>query len=48
MFIPLSEDDPLQRQPDITLPKAKPGWQRYIKLKEGLNQAIRACNSFFE
>ena len=37
---PLPEDDPLQRQPDISLAKAKLGWEPSIKLREGLTRTI--------
>ncbi len=37
---PLPQDDPLQRQPDITLAKDKLGWEPKVKLREGLQQTI--------
>ena len=37
---PLPEDDPTQRQPDITLAKATLGWEPTIQLNEGLAQTI--------
>ena len=37
---PLPEDDPMQRQPDITLAKEKLGWEPTIKLTEGLQKTI--------
>jgi UDP-glucuronate decarboxylase len=37
---PLPEDDPLQRQPDITLAKGKLGWEPTIPLREGLERTI--------
>ncbi len=37
---PLPEDDPLQRQPDITLAKAKLEWEPQIALREGLTRTI--------
>ncbi len=37
---PLPEDDPRQRQPDITLAKEKLGWEPVIKLDEGLQKTI--------
>ena len=40
IFKPLPEDDPKQRQPDITLAKEKLGWQPIIKLEEGLKMTI--------
>ncbi len=39
-FQPLPQDDPLQRQPDITLAKKELGWEPRIKLEEGLKHAI--------
>jgi UDP-glucuronate decarboxylase len=38
--LPLPQDDPRQRQPDITLAKAKLGWEPKIKLDEGLARTI--------
>jgi UDP-glucuronate decarboxylase len=35
-FLPLHEDDPAQRQPDITLAKEKLGWIPETNLEEGL------------
>ncbi|MFN7019830.1 MAG: UDP-glucuronic acid decarboxylase family protein [Phycisphaerales bacterium] len=37
---PLPADDPLQRQPDITLAKKMLGWEPTVKLKEGLARTI--------
>ncbi len=39
-FQPLPQDDPLQRQPDITLAKKELGWEPTIKLEEGLKKTI--------
>jgi UDP-glucuronate decarboxylase len=38
--LPLPEDDPRQRQPDITLAKKMLGWEPVIKLDEGLARTI--------
>jgi UDP-glucuronate decarboxylase len=38
--MPLPEDDPTQRQPDIALAKEKLGWEPVIKLDEGLAKTI--------
>jgi UDP-glucuronate decarboxylase len=38
--LPLPEDDPRQRQPDISLAKEKLGWEPKIKLDEGLEKTI--------
>ena len=40
VFKPLPEDDPQQRQPDITLAKEKLGWEPKISLDEGLKPTI--------
>ena len=40
VFRPLPSDDPRQRQPDITLARAKLGWQPTIDLETGLKKAI--------
>jgi UDP-glucuronate decarboxylase len=37
---PLPQDDPKQRQPDITLAKKELGWEPKIKLEEGLVKTI--------
>jgi UDP-glucuronate decarboxylase len=37
---PLPEDDPLQRQPDISLAQKQLGWQPTIELDEGLDRTI--------
>jgi UDP-glucuronate decarboxylase len=37
---PLPQDDPVQRQPDITLAREKFGWQPHVPLKEGLVSTI--------
>ena len=39
-FLPLPEDDPRQRQPDITLAQTTLGWQPDIQLAQGLPQTI--------
>jgi UDP-glucuronate decarboxylase len=40
IYQPLPEDDPTQRQPDITLAKAKLNWNPGISLNEGLKPTI--------
>lgn len=40
VFKPLPHDDPRQRQPDITLAKAKLGWKPTVELDEGLRHII--------
>ena len=37
---PLPQDDPLQRQPDITLAREKLDWEPTIQLREGLTRTI--------
>jgi len=39
-FLPLPEDDPVQRQPDITLAREQLGWQPRVELETGLRQTI--------
>lgn len=41
VFRPLPADDPLQRQPDITLAREKLGWEPTVQLEEGLTRTIR-------
>ena len=45
---PLPEDDPKQRQPDISLAKEKLGWEPVIKLDEGLSKTIEYFKSVLE
>jgi UDP-glucuronate decarboxylase len=40
IYRPLPEDDPMQRQPDITLAKKELGWEPKIPLDEGLERTI--------
>jgi UDP-glucuronate decarboxylase len=40
VYEPLPSDDPLQRQPDITLAKAKLNWEPKIPLEQGLVRTI--------
>ena len=41
IYEPLPTDDPKQRQPDISLAKAKLDWEPTIKLRDGLKDTIR-------
>lgn len=41
VFRPLPEDDPTQRQPDISLAAEKLGWEPGIGLDEGLEKTVR-------
>lgn len=40
VFLPLPEDDPMQRQPDITVAKKILGWEPNVQLEEGLVKTI--------
>lgn len=40
VFMPLPQDDPLQRRPDISLAKEKLQWEPLIPLEEGLKKTI--------
>lgn len=44
IFKPLPEDDPKQRQPDISLAKSKLDWEPKTHLKEGLEKTIQYFN----
>ena len=39
-FHPLPEDDPKQRQPDITLAKSKLDWEPKVSLEDGLTETV--------
>ncbi|MBX9736000.1 MAG: SDR family oxidoreductase [Phycisphaerales bacterium] len=45
VYKPMPADDPSQRQPDITLAKAKLNWQPTIELREGLLKTIEYFRS---
>jgi len=40
IFLPLPQDDPTQRKPDITTASEKLGWTPVIQLEEGLSKTI--------
>jgi len=40
VFLPLPEDDPKQRQPDISLAKEKLIWEPKVSLEDGLRETI--------
>jgi UDP-glucuronate decarboxylase len=40
VHLPLPQDDPLQRQPNIDLAKEQLGWEPKIQLREGLERTI--------
>lgn len=46
IFEPLPEDDPQQRQPDITLAREKLGWEPEVSLREGLVPTIAYFDNF--
>jgi UDP-glucuronate decarboxylase len=39
-YRPLPQDDPKQRQPDITLARATLGWEPTTRLEEGLVKTV--------
>jgi UDP-glucuronate decarboxylase len=45
-FRPLPGDDPLQRQPDITLARTALGWEPKVALDQGLDRAIEYFRTF--
>ncbi len=45
IYMPLPEDDPTQRCPDITLAKSVLGWEPKIQLRDGLTRAIEYFKS---
>ena len=47
-FKPLPQDDPLQRQPDITKAKNLLGWEPNVNLEEGLKMTIEDFSSRIE
>ena len=40
VFMPLPQDDPIQRRPDISLAREKLGWEPTVPLAEGLEKTI--------
>ncbi len=46
--LPLPQDDPKQRQPDITLAKEKLGWQPKVALDQGLQKTIAYFDAFLK
>jgi len=45
IFKPLPQDDPLQRQPDITLARKRLDWEPKLNLEEGLKRTIEYFRS---
>jgi UDP-glucuronate decarboxylase len=41
VFKPLPQDDPTQRQPDITIARSTLGWEPKVSLQEGLERTIQ-------
>jgi len=41
VYLPLPEDDPKQRKPDIALAKSALGWQPVVDLESGLSRTIK-------
>ena len=41
VHLPLPQDDPTQRQPDISLAKERLKWQPVVELKRGLSETIK-------
>jgi UDP-glucuronate decarboxylase len=39
-YLPLPQDDPVRRQPDITRAKSVLGWEPTVQLSEGLDRTI--------
>ena len=39
-YLPLPQDDPRQRKPDIERAKALLGWEPTVPLREGLKQTV--------
>jgi UDP-glucuronate decarboxylase len=40
VYLPLPQDDPKQRRPDITLARKELGWSPVVPLEEGLIKTI--------
>ncbi|WP_394648367.1 UDP-glucuronic acid decarboxylase family protein [uncultured Sphingomonas sp.] len=45
-YRPLPQDDPMQRQPDITVAREKLGWEPKVQLREGLQRTIEYFRDF--
>lgn len=48
VYMPLPQDDPLQRKPDISLAKEKLNWEPKVNLKEGLEKTIYYFEDLFQ
>lgn len=47
VFKPLPADDPRQRQPDITLARARLGWEPKVALEDGLKETVAYFRNLF-
>jgi UDP-glucuronate decarboxylase len=47
-YRPLPQDDPKQRQPDISLAKSELGWQPKVSLEDGLKETIAYFRDLLE
>lgn len=47
-FLPLPDDDPRQRQPNLTRAKTELGWQPTVALEDGLKETISYFRSFMD
>lgn len=48
VYKPLPQDDPMQRQPDISLAKKVMGWEPKIPLKEGLVKTVEYFDDYLK
>ena len=48
VYRPLPSDDPMQRQPDITLARGSLGWEPKVQLEEGLKRTIPYFESLLQ
>lgn len=48
IYEPLPQDDPTQRQPNISLAKSELGWEPQVQLKEGLVETIRFFDNYLK
>jgi len=48
VYKPLPSDDPIQRQPDISLAREKLGWEPTVELENGLRKTISYFDQFLQ
>jgi UDP-glucuronate decarboxylase len=48
VFMPLPQDDPRQRKPDIALAREALGWQPRVALKDGLKETVAYFRTLFD